>query len=61
MNKLIILLGLAAVSMIAFSMLHETVPDYGEEHKLYLAYLNDIADKVNTSNTTWKAGHNKYF
>eukprot|EP00178_Gracilaria_changii_P020169 TRINITY_DN5861_c0_g1_i1.p1 TRINITY_DN5861_c0_g1~~TRINITY_DN5861_c0_g1_i1.p1 ORF type:complete len:103 (-),score=12.87 TRINITY_DN5861_c0_g1_i1:26-334(-) len=61
MNKLVILLGVAAVAIIGFSMLHETLPDYGEEHKLYLAHLKNIAEEVNSANGSWKAGHNKYF
>lgn len=61
MNKLVILLGVAAVAIVGFSMLHETLPDYGEETNLYLAHIKNIANEINNSNTTWKAGYNKRF
>lgn len=61
MNKLIVLLGLAAVAFVAFNQLHETLPNYGEETTLYLAHLKNLAEEVNSKNTTWKAGHNKRF
>jgi len=42
-------------------MLHETLPNYGEETNLYLAHIKNIAEEINNSNGTWKAGFNNRF